>query len=31
MWSAVALLLWAGVAYYIAKIRFYRYAVEGLR
>lgn len=31
MWSAVALLLWAGVAYYIAKMRFYRYAVEGLR
>lgn len=29
--SGVALLLWSAVAYYVAKIRFYRYAVEGLR
>ncbi|ASJ09376.1 hypothetical protein A3L11_09090 [Thermococcus siculi] len=29
--SAVALLLWSVMAYYIAKVRFYRYAVEGLR
>lgn len=30
-WSAAALVIWAGIAYYIAKIRFYKYAVEGLR
>ncbi|ACS89656.1 MAG TPA: ABC transporter permease [Thermococcaceae archaeon] len=30
-WSAVALIVWAGIAYYIARIRFYKYAVEGLR
>jgi fluoroquinolone transport system permease protein len=29
--SGAALLLWSAIAYYIAKIRFYRYAVEGLR
>ncbi|MCO6042054.1 ABC transporter permease [Thermococcus alcaliphilus] len=29
--SGVALLLWSGIAYYVAKIRFYKYAVEGLR
>jgi len=29
--AIVALLLWAVVAYWIAKIRFYKYAVEGLR
>ncbi|NJE25210.1 ABC transporter permease [Thermococcus sp. MV5] len=31
IWSGVALLVWSVVAYYIAKIRFYKYAVEGLR
>ncbi|WP_054840292.1 ABC transporter permease [Thermococcus sp. JCM 11816] len=29
--SGVALLLWSAVAYYAAKIQFYKYAVEGLR
>ncbi|ASJ10877.1 hypothetical protein A3L12_05970 [Thermococcus sp. P6] len=29
--STAALLLWAVIAYYVAKIRFYKYAVEGLR
>ncbi|MBP1912895.1 fluoroquinolone export ABC transporter permease subunit [Thermococcus stetteri] len=29
--SAAVLLLWSGIAYHIAKIRFYRYAVEGVR
>ena len=31
LWSALALIIWSGVAYNLAKIRFYRYAVEGLR
>jgi len=31
VYSAAALLVWAGIAYQLAKIRFYRYAVEGLR
>ncbi len=30
-YSAAALLVWSGVAYQLAKLRFYRYAVEGLR
>lgn len=30
-YSAAALLAWSGIAYQLAKIRFYRYAVEGLR
>ena len=30
-WSALALIIWSGVAYNLAKIRFYRYAVEGVR
>lgn len=30
-YSAAALLVWSGIAYQLAKIRFYRYAVEGLR
>ncbi|ASJ07219.1 fluoroquinolone export ABC transporter permease subunit [Thermococcus pacificus] len=29
--SGIALVVWAGVAYYLAKRRFYKYAVEGLR
>jgi len=29
--SAAALLVWSAIAYYIAKIRFYKYAVEGVR
>ncbi|ASJ13912.1 fluoroquinolone export ABC transporter permease subunit [Thermococcus radiotolerans] len=31
VYSAAALLAWSGIAYQLAKIRFYRYAVEGLR
>jgi len=31
VYSAAALLVWAGIAYQLAKIRFYKYAVEGLR
>jgi len=31
LWSALALIIWSGVTYNLAKIRFYRYAVEGLR
>lgn len=30
-WSASGLVIWAVVAYYIARIRFYKYAVEGVR
>ncbi|WP_175059108.1 ABC transporter permease [Thermococcus sp. 2319x1] len=29
--SGIALLLWSAIAYHLAKIRFYKYAVEGLR
>jgi len=31
IYSAIALLVWFGIAYYLAKNRFYKYAVEGLR
>lgn len=31
VYSAAALLVWSGIAYQLAKLRFYRYAVEGLR
>ncbi|NJE84236.1 ABC transporter permease [Thermococcus sp. CX2] len=31
MWSGIALVIWGIVAYNLAKIRFYKYAVEGLR
>ncbi|WP_258084243.1 ABC transporter permease [Thermococcus thermotolerans] len=31
LWSALTLIIWSGVAYNLARIRFYRYAVEGLR
>ncbi|WP_048147837.1 fluoroquinolone export ABC transporter permease subunit [Palaeococcus ferrophilus] len=30
-YAALGLILWAVLAYYIAKVRFYRYAVEGVR
>ncbi|AIF69115.1 membrane protein [Palaeococcus pacificus DY20341] len=31
MWSGFALIIWSGIAYHLARIRFYKYAVEGLR
>jgi fluoroquinolone transport system permease protein len=31
MRSGAGLVIWSGIAYYLAKIRFYKYAVEGLR
>jgi len=31
VYLGIALLVWSGIAYQLAKIRFYRYAVEGLR
>ncbi|NJE07451.1 ABC transporter permease [Thermococcus sp. M39] len=31
MWSGFALIIWSGIVYHLAKLRFYRYAVEGLR
>ncbi|KUH34572.1 hypothetical protein APY94_01815 [Thermococcus celericrescens] len=31
LWSALGLMVWGVVAYYLARVRFYRYAVEGLR
>ncbi|AFK22502.1 ABC transporter permease [Pyrococcus sp. ST04] len=31
LWSSLALIIWSGMAYNLAKIRFYRYAVEGVR
>lgn len=31
IWSGFALIIWSGIAYHLARIRFYKYAVEGLR
>ncbi|NJE76135.1 ABC transporter permease [Thermococcus sp. ES12] len=31
LWSALGLMVWGIVAYYLARVRFYRYAVEGVR